>query len=198
MTAPNDDTQPVELPPAPASTQAPLPPGPAYPDRPPAPQSSATPPPAAPQPLTPAPNSPIRVTELKQGPDMAVRAIWFIFIGWWATGIVSAFAWVLCVTIIGLPLGIWMINRIPTVLTLRPRTAYRYEYTDELGRRIDVVDTIEQPPWYIRGLWFVFVGWWLSGLAMTIAWVLCVLLITLPVGLIIYNRVPFVASLYRY
>ena len=124
--------------------------------------------------------------------------MWFLLVGWWLTAIVSALAWVACVTIIGLPLGIWTINRIPTVLTLRPRTSYRYQYTDELGRRIDVVDDIEQPPWPVRGVWFVFVGWWLSGIAMTVAWVLCVLLITLPVGLIIYNRVPFVASLYRY
>ena len=33
---------------------------------------------------------------------------------------------------------------------------------------------------------------------MTVGWFLIVLIITLPIGLMIYNRVPFIASLYRY
>jgi hypothetical protein len=33
---------------------------------------------------------------------------------------------------------------------------------------------------------------------MAIGYVLVVLIVTLPIGLWIYNRVPFVASLYRY
>ena len=54
------------------------------------------------------------VAEQKTGPGLLVRALWFVFIGWWLTGIVSAIAWFAMVTIIGLPLGIWLINRIPT------------------------------------------------------------------------------------
>ena len=33
---------------------------------------------------------------------------------------------------------------------------------------------------------------------MAVAWALIVIIITIPIGLLIYNRVPFVASLYRY
>jgi uncharacterized membrane protein YccF (DUF307 family) len=138
------------------------------------------------------------ITELKTGPTLGVRAIWFLLVGWWLTGFVSLVAWVAMVTIIGLPLGIFLINRIPTVLTLRPRTSYRYSYTDQLGRLVTIDEPIVQPPWYVRGLWFIFVGWWASGVAMTIGWILCVLIFTLPIGLWIYNRIPAVASLYRY
>ncbi len=138
------------------------------------------------------------MTELQTGPGLLVRALWFVFIGWWLTAIVSALAWAAMVTIIGLPLGIWMINRIPTVITLRPRTTLRYQYTDELGRIVTHDLPEEQPHWVVRGLWFVFFGWWLSAIAMGIGWVLIVLIITLPIGLMIYNRIPFIASLYRY
>jgi hypothetical protein len=65
---------------------------------------------------------PVEPVETKTGPGLLVRAVWFVFVGWWLSAIVSAIAWVALVTIIGIPLGIWLINRIPTVITLRPRT----------------------------------------------------------------------------
>ena len=197
MSATDDDAEYVEYrdvrqPPSPPPPSAPLPmgpppPGPPVPMGPPA---SGAPPPMGPSATT--------VTEIKTGPGLGIRALWFVLVGWWLTGIVSAIAWFAMITLIGLPLGIYLINRIPTVITLRPRTTYRYRYTDELGRLVTVDGGIEQPPWYVRGLWFIFVGWWASGLAMAIGWVLIVLIITMPIGLMIYNRVPFVASLVRY
>ncbi len=129
---------------------------------------------------------------------MLVRAIWFLLVGWWLTGIVSAIAWLAMVTIIGLPLGIWLINRIPTVLTLRPRTREVQQLVDDAGFTRLVNVPIQQQPWPVRGLWFIFVGWWASAIVMSIGWFLIVLIITLPLGLTLYNRVPFVASLYRY
>ena len=136
--------------------------------------------------------------EVKQGPGLLVRALWFIFIGWWLTGIVSAIAWLSMITIIGLPLGIWLINRIPTVITLRPRTREVQRMIDSAGFVNFVQVPVAQVSWVVRGVWFIFVGWWASAIVMFIGWLLIVLIITLPIGLMIYNRVPFVASLYRY
>jgi uncharacterized membrane protein YfcA len=39
-------------------------------------------------------------------------------IGWWFSLIWSVVAWLLCVSIIGLPIGAWMFNRLPNVTTL--------------------------------------------------------------------------------
>jgi uncharacterized membrane protein YccF (DUF307 family) len=158
-----------------------------------APSSSAAPPP----PLSRA-TAPTMVAETKDGPGLLVRALWFVFIGWWLTGIVSSIAWFAMITIIGLPLGIWLVNRIPTVLTLRPRTSYVYAWTDAAGNAQTSEVRIEQPAWWIRGLWFVIVGWWASALVMSLGFLLVVIIITMPIGLMLYNRVPFVASLYRY
>ena len=127
-----------------------------------------------------------------------MRALWFIFIGWWLSGVVATIAWFAMITIIGLPLGIWLINRIPTVITLRPRTRQVQQMVDSAGftRFVDV--PVAQVSWVVRGVWFIFVGWWASAIVMAIGWLLIVLILTIPIGLWMFNRVPFVASLYRY
>jgi len=56
----------------------------------------------------------------------------------------------------------------------------------------------EQTAWPIRGLWFVLVGWWASALWMALAWVIQLTVIGLPIALLMLNRTPFIASLYRY
>ena len=35
-----------------------------------------------------------------------IRLIWWLFIGWWASGIAVTIAWIALITIIGIPLGI--------------------------------------------------------------------------------------------
>ena len=150
---------------------------------------------------TPVPYRPpttFAVTEAKDGPALWLRAVWFLLVGWWLTGIVSFVAWIALVTIIGLPLGIWLVNRIPTVLTLRPRTSLVYAWTDASGRTQTSIRAIDQPAWWIRGLWFLFVGWWLSGLVMLLGYMLVIMIVTIPLALMVFNRVPFAASLYRY
>ncbi len=137
------------------------------------------------------------VFETKSGPGLLVRAVWFLFVGWWLTAIMSAIAWAAMITIIGLPLGIYLINRIPTFITLRPRTR-QITATMEAGLLRISEHKRSQQPWYIRLVWFIFIGSWTSAIAMIVAWVLCVLILTLPLGLLLYNRIPFLASLYRY
>jgi hypothetical protein len=53
-------------------------------------------------------------------PNLLVRALWFLFIGLWLGPLWIALAWLLLITVIGLPLGLLMINRIPQVMTLKP------------------------------------------------------------------------------
>ncbi len=48
-----------------------------------------------------------------------LRAIYFIFVGWWLSLAWVLVAWFATGTVILLPLGIWMMNRIPAVTTLQ-------------------------------------------------------------------------------
>jgi uncharacterized membrane protein YccF (DUF307 family) len=47
------------------------------------------------------------------------HALYFILIGWWFGAIWSLLAWLLCITVIGIPVGVMMYNRLPAVMTLR-------------------------------------------------------------------------------
>lgn len=48
-----------------------------------------------------------------------LRALWFVFVGWWLAGIFLVLGYLCCLTIIGLPLGFWLFDAVPWALTLR-------------------------------------------------------------------------------
>jgi uncharacterized membrane protein YccF (DUF307 family) len=142
-------------------------------------------------PATPPPNAtatiPTSVKPRSTAPSLLLRAVWFIFVGWWLSGIAVGVAYFLCAIIIGIPIGFMIFNQLPLILTLRPRSS---DYATG--------GPVEQLPLWIRAIWFVLVGWWLGGLYITVAWGLCVILITLPIGLWLFNRVGAVMTLLRY
>ena len=135
------------------------------------------------------------VMRTKSGPSMIVRAIWYILIGWWLTGVASAIAWLALITIIGIPLGFYLINRLPTFLTLRPRTR---EWTQTVEGEMTVLTEHGRPQHaaVVRAVWFIFIGWWLSAFWMLGAWLVSLTVIGIPIALLMYNRAPFVASLF--
>jgi uncharacterized membrane protein YccF (DUF307 family) len=151
-----------------------------------------------PGPIPPPYQVPPPPTETQRGPGFLVRALWLVFVGWWLTAIVSVLAWFAMITIIGLPLGIYLVNHVPTYLTLRPRTKTTYWVADPAGGAMLMEVGVRQVEWWIRFIWFLFVGWWASAFVMVVGYALIVLILTIPLGLWMYNRVPFVASLYRY
>jgi uncharacterized membrane protein YccF (DUF307 family) len=139
----------------------------------------------------------IIVTNRRTGPGFISRAFWFIFVGWWLTGFAIGFAWLCSITLVLLPITYMIVNKIPTILTLRPRSMGSDVTVEADGTvRITTGGAIQRPFWQ-RALWFVFVGWWACGLAMTVAYVLSLTVILLPIGLMIFNRVPAVMTLQR-
>jgi len=124
-------------------------------------------------------------------PNLILRVIWFLLIGWWLAGILSAAAWALNASVIGLPLGLWIINRLPTVATLiPPESAYRVE----AGLAVPAVD---QRPFLLRAIYFFLIGWWFSGLWMAAAYAFLLSVIGIPVAFWMYGRIGAVTTLYR-
>ena len=125
-------------------------------------------------------------------PNILIRFLWFIFIGWWLGGIVSAVAWFLVVIIIGLPIGLWLINRLPTIITLRPQ-----EQTWQMDERGVWRQGVPQHPFLLRAIWFLLVGWWLSGVWMATAYALLLIIVGMPIAFWMYGRVGAITTLYR-
>jgi uncharacterized membrane protein YccF (DUF307 family) len=125
--------------------------------------------------------------------NLILRIIYFIVFGLWFSAIWASVAWVLCVTIIGLPFGLWMLNRLPQVTTLRPQRNDLVVQADGAIYRAD----LRQRPFLVRAIWFLLVGWWLSALWLAAAWSLCTVIIGMPLGFWMFNRVPAIITLAR-
>jgi uncharacterized membrane protein YccF (DUF307 family) len=133
------------------------------------------------------------VVRQERGVNLLLRAIYFLVFGLWFSAIWAGVAWVLCVTVIGLPFGLWMLNRLPQVTTLRPQRADLLVTTRGEVLRADV----RQAPFLLRAIWFLLVGWWLSALWLAAAWALCTVIIGMPIGFWMFDQVPAVVTLAR-
>ena len=126
------------------------------------------------------------------GPNLLIRILWFLLVGWWLGGIVISLAWFLNVTIIGLPLGLYLLNRLPTAFTLRPQEqSWRLTPAGELRQGK------EQYPFLLRAVYFLLIGWWFSGLWLAAAYIVGVTIIGLPLAFIMFNYAGAVTTLYR-
>lgn len=127
------------------------------------------------------------------GPNIVIRALWFLFIGWELTAVWLLVAWLLNLTVIGIPVGIKMINMAPMVLTLKSR---RMTKTVTKEGDIDITGP-NQLNILVRAVYFILVGWWFSLIWMLVGYLLCLTVIGLPFGVIMLNRLPEATTLYR-
>lgn len=137
-------------------------------------------------------------TRASSSPSVLVRGVYFILIGWWASGIWLGFAWFFIVTIIGMPIGIKMINVVPKIVSLKSRTLQTDLSEDADGNRTVTESTRDQHSLIVRAVYFLLIGWWASGVWMGVAWLVSITIIGLPVAVWMYDRLPFVVSLYKY
>lgn len=140
--------------------------------------------------MTQAANSNVNVYQQTSRPGCLLQLLWFGFIGWWfGLGWVGV-AWFLNITIIGLPIGAAMLNAVPQVIALRGRRVVRVDVT---GRVSDAPEL----PFILRALYFLVIGWWLSAVWMIVAYVLCMTIIGLPIGFLMFDLVPTLTTLKR-
>jgi uncharacterized membrane protein YccF (DUF307 family) len=132
-----------------------------------------------------------------KGPGCFTQALWFLFIGWWAGAIWISLAWLLMVTIIGIPIAVMMINRLPKVIALRePGAGVTVIKTGDVTV-IDVSGKVPQHNILVRAIYFLFIGIWLSAIWMGIAYLFCLTIIGMPVGFWMFEKTPAVLSLRR-
>jgi len=136
------------------------------------------------------------ITTTNQPVPLIIRIIWFFLIGWWLSGIFIVAGYLFTVTIVGMPIGFWFLNRVPQAQTLRTRSndllLTRYEYGSVVTET-----SRQQVPWVIRAVWFPF-GLILGAIWLAIAWALGAAIITLPISVWMINRAPEVITLQRF
>ena len=134
----------------------------------------------------------------QSGPGLLIRVLWFLFIGWWLGLIWVLTAWFFNLTIIGLPLGLFMINNTPQVMTLQPA---RVQTVVDARNGTQVIRQLplEQPPFLLRALYFLVIGFWFSLVWMLLAWLISLVTLGLafPLSFWMFNRVPCVTTLAR-
>jgi len=131
---------------------------------------------------------------VRPDPSFLVRTIYFIFIGWWFSLLWINAAWALNASIIGLPFGVWMINRTPQILTLKAAPVLVLHTEDGQVIRIS---NLPQTGCLGRAIYFILIGWWFSFIWANVGWFLCVTVIGLPLGVWMLNRLPAATTLYQ-
>ena len=133
----------------------------------------------------------------RQNPGCLTQILWFALIGWWAGELWIAAAWFLMITIVGAPIGVAMLNRLPQVIALRGQAVGvevtrvgQLEYTTTSTR-------VPQRNILLRALYFVLIGWWVSAIWMEAAYAVCLTIIGLPIGFWMFDKVPALVSLHR-
>ena len=136
----------------------------------------------------------LRQEIIRRDPGCLWRALYFFLVGWWFSLIWVNTAWALNASIIGLPLGLWMINRTPQILTLKSLPVVVVH--TEAGELIQV-SNVPQAGCLVRAIYFILIGWWFSCFWTNVGWFFMVTIIGLPIGLWMLNRLPAVTTLYR-
>ncbi len=119
---------------------------------------------------------------------MLLQLIYFIVFGWWFGALVAVVGYLLCVSVIGLPIGVMLLNRLPAFIFLLERS--QELESDSLG-----LQHSHELPLLIRIIWFFVLGWELGIFALLVGYVFCLTLIGIPVGIFVLNRVPLLLTL---
>lgn len=137
------------------------------------------------------------VIRKNNNPGCLVQILWFAFVGWWLGQAWMVAAWVCMVTIIGIPIGVWMLNRVSKVMALRepPSVVQITRERDGALQR----QTVEKPQVNIvlRTVYFLLVGWWLTALWLEAAYAISLSVIGLPIGFWMFDQAPALLTLKR-
>jgi uncharacterized membrane protein YccF (DUF307 family) len=150
---------------------------------------------------TPGPVGPVQQTVVLQQssgePGCLIQILWWLFIGWWLGAMAISLAWFLNVTIIGLPLGMAILNNIPKILALQNPTKW---FKIAPGQDLSVVTQTDLPQYtfWLRAAFFLFIGWWWSGIWLAAAYFFCFIIILMPVGFLMFRLAPAMTTLRRY
>lgn len=125
---------------------------------------------------------------VRERPGCLLQLLWFFFVGWWLGGLAVGFAYLMFLFIVTIPVGVAVLNVVPELFALRApaRVVTPYGRVDVRQRNI-----------LLRAVWFVVVGWWLAAITLFVGYVLCLTLIGMPAGFLLFDATPGLLTLRR-
>ena len=143
-------------------------------------------------------SSSVEIETKRENPNIFLRIIWFLLIGWWLGFWVIVIAYLCLILILPSPIGIALLNRLPRIMTLRA-PAQSITVRDDHGHLTVEHGDVHQRSWLLRLPWLVLVGWWAGAI-----WLLAAYGITLftaglglPISFWMFGRTARVITLHR-
>lgn len=129
--------------------------------------------------------------DLEEGPNIFIRLLWMIFIGWWLSGVFYFVGAILTLLIVTAPLGMIVIQKIGWAFSLYKESSATV-ITD--GTTTIIIQK-SQTSFIVRFLYFIFFGWWIGGIALGVAWLLGITILGLPLSFMLMNRLGKIMTL---
>lgn len=126
--------------------------------------------------------------QLQRKTGCLLQLIYFVFIGWWLGALAVCVAYLLFALVITIPLGVKIINRIPYLIALREPPVLITPWG---------AATVQQRSLLIRIIWFIVVGFWFAALWMSVAYLLCLTIIGMPLGFWMFDKAPAILTLHK-
>lgn len=128
----------------------------------------------------------------KKGPGCLGQVLWFVFVGSWASQLWIVLAYLFSLTVIGLPLTFSMLHALPRVIALRAPDEVLVVSSKGTSKV-----KIKQRNIFIRAIYFLLIGWWLTAAWLEIAWFFCAIIIGMPLGFKMFDMIPALLTLKR-
>jgi uncharacterized membrane protein YccF (DUF307 family) len=140
----------------------------------------------------------LEIESERDNPNIILRLIWFVLVGWWLGFWAIVAAYLCLVLIIPSPIGIAILNRLPRIFTLRA-PARTITVRDADGTISVERGRIDQRSWLIRLPWLLLVGWWAGLFWLSAAYLTTVLTagFGLPISFWMFGRAAKVITLQR-
>ena len=124
---------------------------------------------------------------IRNQPGCLVQVFFFLIFGWWLGALAIILSYLFFLTILGIPIGVMIINKIPYLMALR-NTEPVISLLGQDTKQINI---------FLRIIWFILLGWELTALWLILGYLFCCTIIGMPIGFWMFDKAPGLLTLHK-